>query len=583
MLKFVGIRLTGLTRLTKLTGLIGFVFSLSVKAQMISRHSLLITEIFADPVPSVGLPGTEFIELTNVSDSTINLLNWKIGDGGSIARITTSFLLKPDSMVVICPASSVISWEPFGAVIGLSSFPSLNNDADLVVLYSAEGSLIHAISYQTDWYRNEVKSQGGWTLELIDKQNPCGGKGNWIASKDPRGGSPGQINSNNASNPDEDIPELIRSWYVDSASLIALFNEPMDSSIASSLSNYQFNPKLEIESIIALSPLFNEILIRLKEKPDSNLVYELSVRFVTDCAGNAIGGFNKVKFAQPRLPLKNEIVINEILFNPKPDGFDYVEFYNSGKKTIDLSRLYIASRNSNGDLINLVKVATEPFLVFPGEWIAITENRNWVLNNYFVKQPTHLLQIQDLPSLPDDNGKLVLLNEQGTFLDELHYDEKWHFALIGNREAVALEKIDYSKPTQDKNNWTSASSTSGFGTPTAMNSQFLSDPQLQGAITVSPKVFSPDNDGFDDFATINYQLNEPGYVVNITIFDLNGRPVRYLVKNSTLSQQGKFFWDGLNDKQQQLPIGMYVLYAEVFNLNGRKARFKNTITLARKL
>ena len=69
---------------------------------MISRHSLLITEIFAESVLSVGLPGTEFIELTNVSDSTINLLNWKIGDGSSIVRITTSFLLKPDSMAIIC-------------------------------------------------------------------------------------------------------------------------------------------------------------------------------------------------------------------------------------------------------------------------------------------------------------------------------------------------------------------------------------------------------------------------------------------------------------------------------------------------
>ncbi len=169
MLKFVGIRLKGLTRLTGLTGLIGFVFSLSVKAQMISRHSLLITEIFADPVPSVGLPGTEFIELTNVSDSTINLQNWKIGDGSSSARITVPYLLRPDSIVIICPSSSTTNWEPFGAVIGVSNFPSLNNDADLVVLYSADGMLIHAISYQTDWYRNEVKSQGGWTLET-DRQ-----------------------------------------------------------------------------------------------------------------------------------------------------------------------------------------------------------------------------------------------------------------------------------------------------------------------------------------------------------------------------------------------------------------------------
>jgi len=560
-----------------------FVCASTLNAQPINRHAVLITEVFPDPLPAVGLPTTEFIELTNVSDSTINLQNWKIGDGSSSARISIPFLLKPDSIVIICAASSATNWEPSGSVIGVSNFPSLNNDADLVVLYSSDGSLIHAISYQTDWYRNEVKSQGGWTLEMIDTRNPCGDSKNWTASQDSRGGTPGHTNSVNGANPDEALPELVRTRYVDSTTMIALFNEPMDSSIASTLPNYQFNPKLEINSIVALSPLFNEILIRLEEKPDSNLVYELSVRFVTDCAGNAIGGFNKAKFAQPQLALKNEIVINEILFNPKPDGFDYVEFYNSGKKTIDLSRLFIAGRNTNGDLIGLNKISSEPFLFFPGEWIVITENRNWVLNNYFVKQPTYLIQIPDLPSLPDDNGKLVLLNEQGTILDELHYEDQWHFALISSKDGVALERIDYSKLTQDKNNWTSAASTSGFGTPTAMNSQFLSDPQLQGSITINPKVFSPDNDGFDDYASILYQLNEPGYVINITVFDMAGRPVRYLVKNETLSQQGKFYWDGLDEKRQSLPIGIYIVYTEVFNLKGKKARFKNTITLARRL
>ncbi|MEI9935352.1 MAG: hypothetical protein WDM71_11015 [Ferruginibacter sp.] len=45
---------------------------------------------------------------------------------------------------------------------------------------------------------------------------------------------------------------------------------------------------------------------------------------------------------------------------------------------------------------------------------------------------------------------------------------------------------------------------------------------MLGEITVSPEIFSPDNDGVDDFATINYNFPEPGYVANITIFDCFG-------------------------------------------------------------
>jgi len=556
-----------------LTGLIGLIFPLTIKAQSINRHSILVTEIFPDPTPSIGLPASEFIELTNVSDTAINLLNWKIGDGSSTTRISIPFLLKPDSIVIICSSTSISNWQPFGSTIGVTSFPSLNNDADMVILYSPDNRIIHAISYEISWYKNEVKSQGGWTLEMIDLKNPCGEGQNWTASKDAKGGTPGQINSVNASNPDQTSPELLRTYLLDSVSLIAILNEPIDSSVASNTLSFQFSPKLDIISANAVSPLFNSILIKLKQKPDSNQVYELTIKSITDCAGNSIGNFNKRKFGVPRSLKKNDLVINEILFNPKTDGYDYVEFYNSGSKIADLSKVFVAGRNINGDLISINKITNEPFLFFPGEWITITENRTWVMNNYNVKQPEFLINISDLPSLPDDKGTIVLLNSEGVIIDELRYDDNWHFALVSNKDGVALERIDYSNPTQDKNNWTSAASTAGFGTPTAMNSQFLNDPQLQGAITISPKIFSPDNDGFDDRAILSYQLDEPGYVMNTTIFDISGRVVRRLVQNATLSQQGNFYWDGLDDKQQRLAIGVYVVYTEVFNLKGKKGKY----------
>ncbi len=98
-----------------------------------------------------------------------------------------------------------------------------------------------------------------------------------------------------------------------------------------------------------------------------------------------------------------------------------------------------------------------------------------------------------------------------------------------------------------------------------------------------PKVFSPDNDGVDDIATIQYKIDAPGYVANITIFDAAGRAVRNLVRNGILGLSGYWNWDGLDDKGKKLPVGTYVIFSEIFNLEGKKDRFKNTVVLARKL
>ena len=168
-------------------------------------------------------------------------------------------------------------------------------------------------------------------------------------------------------------------------------------------------------------------------------------------------------------------------------------------------------------------------------------------------------------------------------MDEVSYSEKWQFALMNDDEGVALERIDPNDSSQKQSNWHSAATTAGFGTPTYKNSQFRQSNTVNATIEITPKVFSPDNDGYDDIAIISYQVTEPGYVANVTIFDANGRLVRYLAKNSLLGLKGTWNWDGLNDNGQKLAIGTYIVFTEIFNLNGKKQQFKSTIVLARRL
>ena len=161
-----------------------------LNAQNLSRYDVVISEIFPDPSPSVGLPNSEFLELTNISGHIINLDKWKISDGNSMAIIAGQFLLQADSQVIICPRAFTNSFSAFGAAIGVSAFPSLDNSGDIIVLISPEGKTIHAISYKPEWYRNQLKQDGGWTLEMIDIHMPCKESDNWEASIADKGGTP---------------------------------------------------------------------------------------------------------------------------------------------------------------------------------------------------------------------------------------------------------------------------------------------------------------------------------------------------------------------------------------------------------
>lgn len=561
---------------------LGIAMTLPVSAQTARRFDLLITELMADPIPAVGLPNAEYIEIRNVSTTAYNLQGWRLSDATGTATISSSFLLQPDSSVILCANSNVAQFVPFGRTIGVASFPSLDNDGELLVLRSPQNTVIHAVEYSSTWYANAVKQEGGWSLEIIDLANPCTGKENWKASTSSIGGTPGGPNAVRGSNPDDTPPQLKKAYVLTSEQVILQFDEPLDSNSAATATNFSVQG-ITVATATPLPPLFYQVQLQLNSVLQPGQVYAVTANHVTDCKGNAIVAFNKTKVGIPQPAVAGDVVINELLFNPGPGISDYVEVYNRSNKIIDAATLYVANRNNSGAATSPKRFSEAPAYLFPGEFLVVTEDRDALAKTYHVKNEDAVLQLPSLPSFPDDKGTVVLLNSTGNVLDELAYHKDWHFALINEPEGVSLERIDPASPTQNRNNWHSAAATAGYGTPGYQNSQHRATETINAAITISPPVFSPDGDGFDDVATIHYQLAEKGYVANVSIFDASGRLVRYLVKNDLLSQKGFWKWDGLGERQNKLPIGTYIIFTEIFNLEGKKQSFKQTTVLARRL
>lgn len=547
------------------------------------RYAIVISELMADPTPSQGMPENEWIELTNMSNTTINLQGYRIGDASSQSGAMPVYLLQPGARLIICSSGSLAAMSVFGPAIAVSSFPSLDNDGDIIYLKSREGLMLHAINYNTDWYQNELKEEGGWSLEMIDLQNPCSGKTNWKASTDTRGGTPGHVNTVAANNPDRESPNVVSAYLKNSTTVVLVFDEPIDSVSASYMDHYISDNALTFSRAIALAPLYGEVELHCDMELQPTTIYTIEVFHLRDCSGNAISADSKIRIGIPAIATNENTVINEILFDPPPNGYDYVELYVKGNEVIDLSQLYLANRSSNGQPGSLTRISDQPFYIFPKEYIVLTMDPDRLALQYHVKDPTAVCKMKSTPSFPDDNGTVVIVNQQGEIVDEVDYHADWHFALIDNPEGISLERTNPAAASNDPANWHSAASTAGYGTPGYKNSQLINSAESSTEINVYPSIFSPDNDGFDDICVIQYKLKETGFVANLIIYDIAGRPVRRLVQNAMLSYTGSWTWDGLNDNRQALPIGPYVVYVELFNLTGIKKVFKKKIILARKL
>ncbi len=551
-------------------------------ADTTALYDVIITEIFASPEPQVGLPVAEFVELHNRSAKVFDLSGWHFSDASSSATLG-SFVLLPNEYVILCAASDTSSFNVFGNVLGLGSFPSLNNSGDALSLKNASGKLLHFVSYSDTWYRDVLKQDGGWSLEIIATDYPCSGANNWKASNNAAGGTPGKINSVNGANPDESSPSLNYALVSDSLHLILVFDETLNATSAQP-QNFSIDNDIVTDSATFVNEAFTEIMLTLGSPLQPNIIYTLTATTVSDCSGNGIGMNDSAQFGLPETSDSFDVVINEILSNPVSGGSDFIELYNRSQKIIDLKDIYIASIDEETGDTNAVLISTS-YQLLPGKYFVLTENPQQVIPQYFTPNQKGVLEVAGMPSFDDDEDIVALFNrlDNNSVIDVVHYYDDWHFALIDDLNGVSLERINYNIASQDKSNWHSAASTVGYATPAYQNSQFGGNIGSTSTITLDPKTFSPDNDGYQDVLNIHYTLDQPGYVASITVYDDDGRKTREVVSNWLLDVEGSITWDGINADGEKARIGIYIVIVELFDLSGDVEKFKEVCVVAGKI
>ncbi len=543
-------------------------------------RDVVINEFLPDPIPVVLLPEGEFVEVYNTSQNYIDLENWTLGDASSQGTVG-AHIIGPGEYAILTSTSNTDLFDLYENVVAVTSFPSYNNLGDDIVLRDDMDVVIDRLSYTSDWYQDETKADGGYSLEQINPLLRCSSSKNWIASNAAQGGTPNALNSVFDDTPDTVGPSLIGVRINGAQQLDLMMDEPLDSTLVNA-SNVLFDPQLAVALASSIGPAHQDISVLLSAPIDTGTYYKVTVTGLSDCEGNAVETDTSELFILPFTADSGDLVINEVLFDPFTGGYDYVELVNVSERVVNLNGWMLANYDVDDGISNHKTMINGNYAVAAGGYVLLTEDTTDVMMSYIQHGVGNLIEA-DLPTYPNDSGTVYLLNMDSLVAERFGYIEDMHFSLLSSVDGVSLERLDATRDVNDAGNWHSAAETVGFGTPGLENSQYYPTSTAEGEVNTDPAIFSPDNDAYNDVLNINYSFTSPGFVGTIRIYDANGRTVRELATNELLATTGTFTWDGTSDNGEKARIGMYIILFEAFNDAGKTNTYKLSTVLGGRL
>jgi len=277
--------------------------------------------------------------------------------------------------------------------------------------------------------------------------------------------------------------------------------------------------------------------------------------------------------------VKNDLVVNEIMFDPLTSSCEWIELYNRSGKYLNLNGWKAAIGSSSVNIFDNCS-----FTLKPGAYLVVAADTTLYNRFGYLKfaDSTYRVVINSGVSL-SNSGSLVKIHDVlNTTVDSVYYSPKWHNSNISDTKGYSLERISSELAGNLPSNWSSSADMLG-GTPGKRNSIYTRN-NTESSLSVSPNPFSPDGDGVDDFTIIKYKLKANTSQVRVKIFDVKGRVVRTLLNNQFSAGESQIIFDGKDDGGNKLRIGIYVVFVEaVDDRGGTFEQTKTTLVIAAKL
>lgn len=500
--------------------------------------------------PSGGNNSRVYLALDNVDVSSANGLYLQLGEAGSDDAITLFELISGQETMLATATMGAIAKSPKARVT--------------VTMMDGIISLSAAYDDSPDQYEFDVATTFDWTTAGFF------GLANLYTASNAKKYAYDDILIS-AYEPDETPPSLVQSEVLNASSIRLLFDESLDPSQIDP-SQFDLDNGSTVVAVVVDAQNSAELLLTVDPPLQSGPTYTLNISGVADTKGNEAQRHSTM-LRLAVAPELGDLIINEILFNPVGTGSDYVEVWNRSSKYLQLRDLVLLNKASGRD-----EAIAESILLGPDELALFTEDITDTKTQFSAVGADQMYE-NKLPPFNNSDGNISLVS-QGVVIDSFDYHEDYHYVLIDDVNGVSLERINPDGPSNSPDNWQSAASAVGFGTPGLPNSNLVVTNPGQEAFSIPKSIFSPNQDGEDDQLVIQYSLDQVGYLLDVRVYDNRGHEVRHLYNNELLGQQGTLFWDGQTDEGTQAAIGAYIIIGEAFATSGEILTFKNTVVLA---
>lgn len=543
----------------------------------IPEKALVINELMPAPRVDQDLPNVEYIELYHAGEYEFRLDGIRLSNSRS-ETVLEDIWLTPNEFLILAPENLAAQLEGYGKVLSVKSWPTMLNSSDRIKLNSSKGRVIDQISYTTSSWGGSEFANGGYSLEVPNPYFLCENSSLLKASKNPQRGTPGTQNSIFEPVLETNLPKIETAYFEDSLQIIVSFSEPILSKLGAE--NFSLTPNLELDSLIYLTG--REFMLSLKSPAKSNLTYEIRIFGIFDCLGNSLSD-QRISFVLPEYPGIGDLVINELLFNPRIGDPKFVEIKNTSQKYLRLDNWALANVNDSGSPDQVRAFGTQGLVLAPDGYLAITTDSNALKMAYPNSISGNFIEIATLPSYPISGGTVGLVSPAGEIAETITYNEDLHHPLLRDSKGVSLERISSTTAASYKSNWQSASGSEGFATPGRKNSQAIYGEFEGELIRVEPEVFDPEGSSGPSFTSIFYELDQAGWLGTFKIYSSSGQLIQTLAQNQILGTSGLFSWTGTNVSGRLVRAGYYVLVAELYEPNGKTNLIKKTIVVATRL